>query len=76
MLRRADGAPWVTDNVARPFARAAARAGVGGTLYALRHSSIVRALLAGTPIRLVARMHDTSTPMVERTYSATCVRFP
>jgi len=39
------------------------------TLYALRHSSITRQLLAGTPIRLVAALHDTSVAMIERTYS-------
>jgi len=39
------------------------------TLYSLRHSSIVRALLAGVPIRVVAAQHDTSVPMLERTYS-------
>ena len=39
------------------------------TLYALRHSSIVRALLAGVPTRVVAAQRDTSVPMLERTYS-------
>ena len=39
-------------------------------MYALRHSSIVRALLANVPIRLVSAMHDTSVVMIERTYSA------
>ena len=39
------------------------------TLYALRHSSIVRQLLAGTPIRLVAVAHNTSVAMIEKTYS-------
>jgi hypothetical protein len=39
------------------------------TFYALRHSSIVRALLAGVPVRLVAVAHDTSIPMIERNYS-------
>jgi len=39
------------------------------TLYALRHSSIVRHLLAGTPIRVVAVLHDTSVPMIEKAYS-------
>lgn len=39
------------------------------TLYALRHSSIVRALLRGLPIRLVAASHDTSSAEIERTYS-------
>ena len=50
---------------------AAARAGVADTtMYALRHSSIVRALLANVPIRLVSALHDTSVVMIERTYSA------
>jgi len=39
------------------------------TLYALRHSSIVRQLLAGVPTRVVAATHDTSVAMLERTYS-------
>lgn len=39
------------------------------TLYALRHSSIVRQLLAGVPTRVVAAHHDTSIVMLERTYS-------
>ena len=37
--------------------------------YALRHSSIVRAIRAGLPIRLVAAMHDTSVAMIERHYA-------
>ncbi len=37
--------------------------------YALRHSSIVRGLRAGLPIRLVAALHDTSVAMIERHYS-------
>jgi integrase len=38
-------------------------------LYALRHSSIVRQLLAGVPVRVVASGHDTSTVMIEQNYS-------
>lgn len=37
--------------------------------YALRHSSIVRGLRHGLPIRLVAALHDTSVEMIERHYS-------
>ena len=37
--------------------------------YALRHSSIVRGLRFGLPIRLVAALHDTSVAMIERHYS-------
>jgi integrase len=39
------------------------------TLSALRHSSIVRQLLANVPIRIVATLHDTSVKMIERSYS-------
>jgi integrase len=39
------------------------------TMYALRHSSIVRMLLLNVPIRLVASLHNTSVAMIERTYS-------
>jgi hypothetical protein len=39
------------------------------TPYAFRHSSIVRHLMKGTPIRLVASSHDTSVAEIERTYS-------
>ncbi|ESY81780.1 integrase [Mesorhizobium sp. LNHC221B00] len=36
--------------------------------YSLRHSSIVRGIGANLPIRLVAALHDTSVPMIERHY--------
>jgi hypothetical protein len=39
------------------------------TPYALRHSSIVRQLLGGIPVRVVASFHDTSVGMIEKTYS-------
>lgn len=44
--------------------------GLSGVVpYALRHSSIVRAIRSGLPIRLAAAMHDTSVAMVERHYA-------
>ena len=48
------------------------RAGVSPEtiMYALRHSSIVRGLRAGLPVRLVAALHDTSSDMIEAHYSA------
>jgi hypothetical protein len=52
------------------YRQAAEHAGIKGTIYALRHSSIVRSLLANVPIRIVATLHDTGILMVERTYSA------
>jgi integrase len=39
------------------------------TAYALRHSSVVRALLQNVPIRVVASLHNTSVAMIEKTYS-------
>ena len=56
----------------RPWAAIIARAGLAaGTIpYALRHSSIVRGLRAGLPVRLVAALHDTSSAMIEKHYAA------
>src|SRR5262249_5556914 len=73
LLLRTNNGPWSASRADhwRPFQRAVARAGLDPsvTFYALRHSSIVRALLAGVPVRLVAVAHDTSIPMIERSYS-------
>jgi integrase len=53
------------------WVRALAAAGVEyREPYALRHSSIVRAIRAGVPARIVAAAHDTSTNMIERNYAA------
>ena len=53
------------------FERAAARAGIDPetTFYSLRHTAITRELLAGVPVRVVASGHDTSTAMIEASYS-------
>ena len=72
LLTKANGDRWHKIDHARPFARAVTAAGLDPrevTIYALRHSSIVRQLLAGVPVRVVAVNHDTSIPMIERTYS-------
>lgn len=54
----------------RPWAALRERAALADVIpYALRHSSIVRGLRAGLPIRLVAALHDTSTAMIERHYA-------
>lgn len=65
--------PWgPAYEVEKPWAATVARADVpeDTIMYALRHSSIVRSLRAGLPIRLVASLHDTSSEMVEQHYSA------
>jgi integrase len=72
LLIKPSGEPWKKSDHSRPFARVTKCAGLDPrevTLYALRHSSIVRQLLAGVPIRVVAVNHDTSVVMIERTYS-------
>jgi integrase len=72
LLTKPSGGPWRHSDHRHPFKRAVTRAGLDPaevTIYALRHSSIVRQLLANTPIRVVATLHDTSVVMIERTYS-------
>jgi integrase len=72
LLLKADGGRWRKNDHSRSFARAVKAAGLDPavvTLYALRHSSIVRELLANVPIRIVATKHDTSVTMIEKTYS-------
>jgi integrase len=65
--------PWgAVDELGRVWPAVVERAGlaVGTIPYALRHSSIVRGLRAGLPVRLVASVHDTSAAMVEQHYAA------
>jgi integrase len=72
LLLQPDGAPWGV-NLRRPFRAIVEKAGLDPTevtSYALRHSSITRQLLRGVPIRVVAHAHDTSVPMIEKSYSA------
>ncbi|MER9911490.1 integrase [Mesorhizobium sp. M0050] len=67
--RRAWGPAYEVD---KAWAATIAKAGVPSDtiMYAFRHSSIVRGLKAGLPVRLVAALHDTSSEMIERHYSA------
>ena len=53
LLTRPGGKPWRRSNQAYPFRRVASACGQDPaevTMYALRHSSIVRQLLAGVPV--------------------------
>lgn len=61
---------WKTPSeMLRFWHKACAAIALKGTVpYALRHSSIVRAIRNGLPIRLVAALHDTSVVMIERHY--------
>lgn len=61
--------PWTNAaELTRPWKALATSVELDVTSYSLRHSSIVRGLRNGLPIRLVAAMHDTSTAMIERHY--------
>jgi integrase len=72
LLKQADGKPWT--RLAHYFADAMDGVKFNTadkvTMYALRHTSIVRQLLKGVPIRVVAALHDTSVAMIEANYSA------
>lgn len=72
LLVKPSGDRWRKSDHHRPFARTVAAAEQDPaevTIYALRHTGIVRQLLANVPIRIVATLHDTSVAMIERTYS-------
>lgn len=68
---RIDRRAWTSaSEMSRWWAKVVEAAGCPGVIpYALRHSSIVRAIRAGLPIRLVAALHDTSVAMIEKHYS-------
>jgi integrase len=72
LLTKPTGPEWQSRDHTRPFASAVKRAGFDPevvTLYALRHSAVVRMILAGLPLRIIAANLDTSVTMLERTYS-------
>lgn len=62
---------WKTSSeIIRPWGQIREIAGLPDAVpYALRHTSIVRAIKANLPLRLVASLHDTSTAMIERHYA-------
>lgn len=68
-VRDGRGSWQAASEMTRPWQDVRERAGLPGVIvYALRHSSIVRGLRQNLPIRLVAALHDTSVPMIERHY--------
>ncbi|WP_406858650.1 site-specific integrase [Alsobacter sp. KACC 23698] len=73
LWHRDNRGPWrAASELSRMWAPIVKAAGLPSDTvpYALRHSSIVRGLRAGLPVRLVAALHDTSSAMVERHYAA------
>jgi integrase len=72
LLTKPSGDSWKKADHSRLFQRAAAAAGVDPakvTIHALRHTNIVRQILAAVPMRVIAVNHDTSVAMLEHTYS-------
>ncbi len=80
LLVKSSGEGWSKSDHSRLFRRAVKAAELEPadiapyelpdlTIYALRHSSIVRSLLRSVPVRVVAVQHDTSVAMIERNYS-------
>lgn len=68
------GEGWHKSDHSRPFDRAVAAIGEDVavvTSYALRHTHITAQLLAGLPVQLVAKLHDTSASQIEKHYAAT-----
>ena len=76
LLPKSDGSRWLEINKSEHwnlFRAVAERAGFDPdviTSYALRHSSICRALLNGVPVSVVAKLHDTSSREIEAHYAA------
>jgi integrase len=76
LLRKSNGNRWLEINKSEHwniFRAVSERAGFDPdviTSYALRHSSICRALLAGVPVSVVAKLHDTSSDEIESHYAA------
>ena len=68
---RIERAPWdASSYMQRGWRKALTAAGLAPVEpYALRHASIIRMLREGLPTRLVASLHDTSVPMIERNYA-------
>nr|WP_283938302.1 tyrosine-type recombinase/integrase [Sphingomonas brevis] len=72
LWERESRGPWQSAaEMSRPFRAAVQAAKLGSAIsaYSFRHSSIVRALKEGLPVRLVAQLHDTSVAMIERNYT-------
>ena len=76
LLLKGDGTRWLATNKSEQwgiFREVAERAGFDPdviTCYALRHSSVCRALLKGVPVSVVAKLHDTSSDVIEALYAA------
>ena len=69
LLARGDGTRWADGDGFFHRIVAAVELDESVTGYCLRHSLIVRQILTGIPLRVVAASHDTSTDQIEKNYS-------
>ena len=82
LLLRKDGKPWNENDPANDYRRDV-RSVVESIgldpdvygLYAFRHTSITRMLLAGTHTAIVAKCHDTSEAMIRKHYAASILDY-
>jgi integrase len=82
LLLRKDGKPWNENDPCSDYRRDA-RSVVESIgldpdvygLYAFRHTSITRMLLAGTHTAIVAKCHDTSEAMIRKHYAASILDY-
>lgn len=71
LFRRNDGSRWKRSDQTRPIKEAlrAAKLPEEGSLYALRHTYISRAIEGGVPLNIIADNCGTSIRMIEKTYA-------
>ena len=82
LLLRKNGKPWNENDPANDYRRNV-RSIVESIgldpdvygLYAFRHTSITRMLLAGTHTAIVAKCHDTSEAMIRKHYAASILDY-
>lgn len=77
LLVKPSGDEWRRSDHFRLFNRAREAASLPRdvTIYSLRHSHITAQLLAGLPVQLVSRLHDTSASQIEKHYAAEIASF-
>ena len=68
---RRDSSPWKKSDQTRPIKEALKAAGLSsdGSIYALRHTYISRAIEGRVPLNIIADNCGTSVRMIERTYA-------
>ena len=71
LLIRSDGRRWKKSDQTRPVKDALKKAGLApdGSLYALRHTYVSRAIEGAVPLNVIAENCGTSVRMIEKTYA-------